>query len=233
MDDPNVRQKFHPGLTRGVSAESHAQIIPALVEDYSWSSWNFEAAKFWRTGGETSFWSCSMYSFIKLMIDPIYTTSSVLYVALPFFPPILTLSHCRHVTALCCLIWILFSWIKSHSYFVMPHVMHLHCTHSFFGRLCWTSFLKHDVTLSFFKCDVTLWCSVLKGDHVASITSEWFWGIPFIPKAINTSLVFPKFAQYSHLVPHKGVSWMVLTFFGFSRSNVFSTTILWCRHFFT
>ena len=152
------------------------------------------------------FWSCSLYSFIKLTIDPLCTTNSVLYTALPFFSPTLTLSHCRHVTALCCLIWILFFWIKSRSYFVMPHVMHLRSTHSFFGRSCWTSFLKRDVTLSFFKCDVISWCSVLNGHHVASIASEWFWGIPFIPKAINTSLVFPKFAQYSHLASRKGVS---------------------------
>ena len=61
---------------------------------------------------------------------------------------------------------------------------------------------------------------------MASITSEWFQGIPFIPKAIYMSLVFPKFAQYSHLVSCKGVSWMVLTFFGFSHSNIFSATIL-------
>ena len=201
------------------------------------------------------------------MMDLVFMQSSVLYVALPFLWPILICSHCCHVTSFCVLIWNLFFWIRSRSYFVTPHIGHLRCTHFFLGRSCYTffkrdvtshimffkhdvtsSFLKRDVTSSevpflkrdvtssevlFLKRDVTSWLSFLNGHQVTSIASAWLWGIPFIPQAINASLLFPKFVQYSHLAPHSGVSCTVRIFLGFSLSNVFSATILLCWHFLT
>ena len=122
-----------------------------------------------------------------------------------------------------CLIVRRFCNINCCSYFVMPHFSHSLLTHSFLANACSTFRDVRDVIPS---------RSFLNGHHVASIASTWFLGIPFMPTTINTSLVLAKFAQYSHLMPQRGVSCTVLTNFGFNASKVFSATIHFSLHFF-